>query len=314
MSNRTTTLSTFCSCVTLALMAVSAVWAQPEQPKTVAELYMGLSSGPLAQAVVVDLPDGLAMHAGDDITITRARVAEAIALEPLDESKRALLQAEAFYVLETLAIEPLMTSEARKWAAEQPDNAAGSGDAVIDSYLQHIADQVTVNEDDARAFYAENEAMFGGQSFASVKDALVPFVLQRKQQEAIRAHIGSLSSRTPVKVDAAFLAEVAPKALASVVDQARRSGRPTFVDFSSDGCEPCEMMKPIISELEQTHAEQADILVVQVREQPYLSSRYGVRAIPVQVIFDAEGKEVYRHTGFLAKDKILEQLGKAGVE
>lgn len=314
MSSRATTLWAFCICITSELVAVSVVWAQPEQPKTVAEVYMGLSSGPLAQAVVVDLPDGLAMHAGDDITFTRARVAEAIAAEPLDESKRALLQAEAFYVLETLAIEPLMTSEARKWAAEQPDNAAGSGDAVIDSYLQHIADQVTADEDDARAFYAENEAMFGGQSFDSVKDALVPFVLQQKQQEAIRAHIGSLSSRTPVKVDAAFLAEVAPKALASVVDQARRSGRPTFVDFGAEGCQACDMMEPILAELEQTHAERASILMVQVNEQPYLSSRYGVRAIPVQVIFDAEGKEIYRHTGFLAKDKILEHLGMAGVE
>jgi thiol-disulfide isomerase/thioredoxin len=280
----------------------------------VAEVYMGLSSGPLAQAVVVDLPDGLAMHAGDDITITRARVAEAIAAEPLDKSKRTLLEAEAFYVLETLAVEPLMTSEARRWAAQQPGNPAGSGDALIDSYLDHIADQVTVDEDDARAFYDENEGMFGGQSFESVKDALVPFVLQQKQQDAVRAHIGSLSSRTPVKVDAAFLAQVAPKALASVVDQARRSGRPSFVDFGADGCQACEMMKPIIGELEQTHGERANVLMVQVREQPYLSSRYGVRAIPVQVIFDAEGKEVYRHTGFLAKDRILEHLGTAGVE
>ncbi len=314
MTDRTARLSAFCICITSALVAASAIWAQPETPKTVAEMYMGMSSGPLAQAVVVDLPNGLAMQAGDDITITRARVAEAIAAEPLDQTRRALLEAEAFYVLETLAIEPLMTSEARKWAAEQPGDPAGGGDAVIDSYLQHIADQVTANEDDARAFYAENEAMFGGQSFDSVKDALVPFVLQQKQQDAVRAHIGSLSSRTPVQVDASFLAEAAPRALASVVDVARRSGRPTFVDFGAEGCQACDMMAPIIAELEQTHAERANILMIQVREQPYLTSRYGVRAIPVQVIFDAEGKEVYRHTGFLAKDKILEQLGKAGVE
>ena len=313
MTDRTTTLCAFCSCITLALMAMSAAWAQPEEQKTVSAVYMGLSSGPLAQATIADLPDGLAMQAGD-ITITRARVAEAIAAEPLDQTRRALLEAEAFYVLETLAIEPLMTSEARRWAAQQPGNAAGSGDAVIDSYLEHIADQVTADEDDARAFYDENEAMFGGQSFESIKDALVPFVLQQKQQDAVRAHIGSLSSRTPVTVDAAFLAEVAPKALASVVDQARRSGRPTFVDFGAQGCQACDMMEPILAELEQTHAERANILMVQVREQPYLGSRYGVRAIPVQVIFDAEGKEVYRHTGFLAKAKILEHLGKAGVE
>ena len=52
MSSRATTLWAFCICITSELVAVSVVWAQPEQPKTVAEVYMGLSSGPLAQAVV----------------------------------------------------------------------------------------------------------------------------------------------------------------------------------------------------------------------------------------------------------------------
>jgi len=61
-------------------------------------------------------------------------------------------------------------------------------------------------------------------------------------------------------------------------------------------------------------AERANIIMVQVREHQYLSSRYGVRSIPVQVIFDADGREVFRHTGFLPKAIIIEKLGAVGVQ
>ncbi len=315
MNERPPTLRAVCTHVSLALIVLSGAVAQTEEPTTVQELYMGLSSGPLAHAVLVDLPGDLAMRAGE-ITITRERVNEAIASEPLADEARAALEAEAFHVLETISVEPLLTREAREWAATQ---AAGtvdmdSNDAVIDALLQHIAEQVTVTDEDALAFFKENQDMLGERTYESIKDALLPYVRREKQQDAVRAHIGSLSSRTPVQVDAAFVAEVAPKALAGVVDQARRSGRPTFVDFGAKGCQACEMMEPILAELTESLAEQANVLLVSVVEHPYLSSRYGVRAIPVQIIFDAEGREVYRHTGFLSKAAIMDQLGRVGVQ
>jgi thioredoxin 1 len=43
-----------------------------------------------------------------------------------------------------------------------------------------------------------------------------------------------------------------------------------------------------------------------------LEGKYEVRSIPTQIIYDAEGEEVFRHTGFWAKEDIdakLEDLG-----
>ena len=42
-------------------------------------------------------------------------------------------------------------------------------------------------------------------------------------------------------------------------------------------------------------------------------TRYDAFSIPLQVSFDKNSKEVYRHVGFLAKCKILEKLGELGV-
>jgi thioredoxin 1 len=87
-----------------------------------------------------------------------------------------------------------------------------------------------------------------------------------------------------------------------------------MVDFGADGCRPCDMMAPILEELKKTYKGNCEIIFVHVREEQVLASRYGISSIPVQVFFDKNGKEVFRHTGFFAKDKIIEQLGKLGVK
>jgi len=37
-----------------------------------------------------------------------------------------------------------------------------------------------------------------------------------------------------------------------------------------------------------------------------------LQSIPVQVFFDKDGKEVFRHTGYYPKEKMLEQLAALG--
>jgi len=229
----------------LPAMLLSTACAQPDPPRTVEAVYLGLSSGPLAQAVLADLPNDVVLQSGD-IQFTGDRITETIAAEQLPPDEQKALEVEALFVLEKLATEPLLEREATAWAETQDEE---TGDAVIDAYLQHIADGVVVDDDDVRAFYDENTTMFGGASFDEVKGALRPMVLQQKRKEAVYGHINGLSARNQVKVHAGFVAEIAPKALDNPVDHARRSGRPTFVDFGAQGCQACDMMEPIIADL-----------------------------------------------------------------
>jgi len=64
-------------------------------------------------------------------------------------------------------------------------------------------------------------------------------------------------------------------------------GMVTMVDLGADSCVPCKMMAPIIEKLEKTYR--------------------------TQIFFDKEGKEVYRHTGFMGEADIVGQLKKMGV-
>jgi thioredoxin 1 len=86
-----------------------------------------------------------------------------------------------------------------------------------------------------------------------------------------------------------------------------------MVDFGADGCRPCDMMSPILEELVKEYAGKANILFVHVRQEQILAARFGIQSIPVQVFFDKNGQEVFRHTGFFPKEEIENQLKNLGL-
>ena len=78
-----------------------------------------------------------------------------------------------------------------------------------------------------------------------------------------------------------------------------------MVEFGGRHCIPCKKMQPILAELSESYGDSISIVTVYVQEQLQLGRDYKVRLIPTQVIFDKEGKEVFRHTGFWEKSEIL---------
>jgi thioredoxin 1 len=93
----------------------------------------------------------------------------------------------------------------------------------------------------------------------------------------------------------------------------RTPGRVTMIDLGADGCVPCKMMAPILVELEKEYAGRADIIFIDVWKEPDQARKFGIRSIPTQIFFDKNGKEVYRHTGFMDKKRIVDILAGLGV-
>jgi len=98
------------------------------------------------------------------------------------------------------------------------------------------------------------------------------------------------------------------------VGKARSSGKPSLVDFGSKGCGPCDMMAPILATLSKKYDGKANVLFVHVGEEQILASRYGIQSIPVQVFFDKDGREVFRHVGFFPQEEIEKKLAEMGVK
>jgi len=89
-------------------------------------------------------------------------------------------------------------------------------------------------------------------------------------------------------------------------------GMVTMVDLGADKCIPCKMMAPIIEELKMEYEGVASINFIDVWKNPDEAKKYGIRAIPTQIFYDKDGKEVERHTGFIDKKSILEIFAKLG--
>lgn len=90
------------------------------------------------------------------------------------------------------------------------------------------------------------------------------------------------------------------------------SGRVRMIDVGATECIPCKMMAPIMKELEEEYAGVADIVFIDVWKNPAEGIKYGIQTIPTQIFFDSDGKEVFRHVGFLDKKPIVEILTRLG--
>jgi len=91
-------------------------------------------------------------------------------------------------------------------------------------------------------------------------------------------------------------------------------GEVVMVDLGADECKPCIMMVPILKELKKSYADRAKIVFIDVWKNKNKAQKYGIRAIPTQIFFNAQGEEVARHTGFMDKKSIVRQLTRMGVE
>lgn len=91
------------------------------------------------------------------------------------------------------------------------------------------------------------------------------------------------------------------------------SGRVTMIDLGAEECTPCKMMVPILEELKKEYDGKADIIFIDVWKDPGQAKKFGVRAIPTQIFFDADGREFYRHTGFMDKKRIVDIFSRMGV-
>lgn len=90
-------------------------------------------------------------------------------------------------------------------------------------------------------------------------------------------------------------------------------GMVTMIDLGADKCIPCKMMTPILREVADEYAGKAAIRFIDVWKSPDRAREFGIRLIPTQIFYDAQGHEAFRHEGFLDKDAIAARLHELGV-
>jgi thioredoxin 1 len=91
-------------------------------------------------------------------------------------------------------------------------------------------------------------------------------------------------------------------------------GMVTMVDLGARACIPCKLMAPILEKLEKVYAARAAVVFFDVWKDQAPAKRFGIRTIPTQIFFDKDGREVYRHEGFLSEEEIVSRFKDMGVK
>ncbi len=89
---------------------------------------------------------------------------------------------------------------------------------------------------------------------------------------------------------------------------------PRLVDLGAGKCIPCKKMAPILEELKKEYAGRMEVVFIDVWKNPDAGKACGVEMIPTQIFYDANGAELFRHTGFFGREDILSTWKELGVE
>lgn len=93
-----------------------------------------------------------------------------------------------------------------------------------------------------------------------------------------------------------------------------RTGVPKLIDLGSTECIPCKLMWPTLEGMKKDFAGKlaVEFLDVGKKENLPLAKKYGINLIPTQIFLDADGKELWRHEGYISRYGILDKFRELG--
>ena len=271
--------------------------------------YPGLVSGVLSFSVLGDLPEGILLRSGTIELGTSTLDSE---LAKIPAAVQEEMKKNKLFLLEQLATNKILIETVKKEPGSKPSPADEK--KLLQEFFEKIVSGISVTDQEAEDFYKNNKDMCGETPLEQMKDQIKEYVRQQKQQNKVNEYIRTLGQRTPIIVSTSWIKEQAVIAKDNPVDKARSSGLPSMVDFGASGCRPCDMMTPVLADLKKKYEGKLNVVFVHVREQQILGARYGIQTIPVQVFYDKNGKELFRHTGFYPQVEIEKKWSEFGVK
>jgi thioredoxin 1 len=96
---------------------------------------------------------------------------------------------------------------------------------------------------------------------------------------------------------------------ATFEDEVLKSEKPVVVDYWAEWCGPCRMVAPVLEEIASEHADKIDVVKLNIDENPTVSQKYGIMAIPTMNVFSG-GQVVKQIVGAKPKSAMLKELAE----
>lgn len=93
-------------------------------------------------------------------------------------------------------------------------------------------------------------------------------------------------------------------------EEVLRSEKPVLVDFWAQWCPPCHQIAPVLAQIGAERNEQLTVVKLNSDENPSISARYRVMALPTLILFH-HGEMIWSVVGARPKAKLLKELDDA---
>ena len=84
----------------------------------------------------------------------------------------------------------------------------------------------------------------------------------------------------------------------------------TLLEFGSTGCTVCKQMEPVLDEIRNLEKPKVNVVFLNIMHPENLSQMkyFGISAVPMQILLDKQGKEFYRHYGFISAEELMRKF------
>jgi thioredoxin 1 len=254
---------------------------------------------------------------GQEITLEDYRAE----MEGLPEEMRLLYQNDPQKILQRLILMTLLLQEACRRGLIESADLHRRSDPRVQKALEELlrsegTGRVEVADEEIEAFYAANRSLMEGASLEQVREVLRGILRAQKEQESVGAFIGMLHTNAAIQTYPERLPSPSPPVIPSATEEefhkALKSGRPTVADFGSNLCIPCIRLRPVLKAVKDAHGDRLNVLYLEVDEHKGLARKHRIQLVPTVIFFNADGKEVKRHMGYMDRKAMEEMLRKLG--
>ena len=84
-----------------------------------------------------------------------------------------------------------------------------------------------------------------------------------------------------------------------------KAGAMSCVQFSAEWCNPCKILKPIMTEISDEMSDKLKFFYMDIDSQPNTPTRFAIRGVPTLILFDKSGQMAGQKVGATTKPNIV---------